>query len=491
MEPLCTISKDDFLRLNELALQEGPAAKQNLSNLLQELASNTRSQQLAGCERGVLVLTGRALPKTSGYAGVECVLDFPAELFHPVEQATACLNLLQRIERGELVNGPKPRYTRDEIQRRLSHLLVDFPILMDGRVIYGVTSPVEDWATMACALAETSFASLPSPAHGFSERELRLFASRSCVKSGLIRPNPQSNSKASSLRNKTPLQVADTNGVAPGIFGATRGAFLTSLLRLSHYARVMTGRAVLQVSAHDAKQGDALYKSLAKVFWDVAANDGSLSGVTHAEFGAVMKLPSPFRKPAADEANDPEFDHTIATAGVRASDYAPNALQYQLAVTIDAGLFGVHHANTIPKLVHIYNEEAMFTRTAGAVDLLVSVGTHESHAAAAKWLGTVSVGVTRMWGATAGPACTHEGALGFLSGIGQFGAEVSLTGCTDTAPVGAPTPVQQRAASVQRTWESAISVHETLKTMQGVIERNQNAEVDIPTPRPRSLRQRV
>jgi hypothetical protein len=493
MEPLSTISKEDFLRLNEFALGEGPAAQLNLSNLIFELALKNRSQEMAGCERGVLVVAGHTIPTSSGYIMVECILDFPLELQHPVEQASACLNLLQRLEHAEAAGRPEsPRIARAEVQRRLSRLLVDYPVLLDGRVILGVSAPGSDWSTMACALAETSFASLPSPAHGLSERELRLFASRSSVKSGLMRPCPPSNSKASLLRGKTPLEIAAAAGVAPNIFGATRGAFLTSLLRLSYFARVMTGRPVLNFRATDPNAGDGLYKSLGKVFWDVATNAGALSGITPAEFADAMKLPSPFRKATADEAYDDELELTIATGGRRASDQAPDALQYQLAVSVDEGLFGVHSQSAVPKVVFVYNQEPMYERTTGAVELLVAIGSHASTESAAKWLSQVSVGVLRMWGATAGPGCSHEGAIGFLAGIDQYGAVASLAGAEDSSPPTFPTPVQQRAASVHRTWVSAISVYETHKAMKGVIDSNTAGVVPSETAaRPRGLRQRV
>lgn len=474
--------------------------------MIWELADANRSKQVAGVASGVLVIAGQTIPLIRSYSEVEAILEFPEELQHPVEQLSACFSMLRRHEFNAKNNLPQApmRIPQEQIQRRLSHLLVEYPVLMDDRLVLGIRGPVgtlvgaeADWSTIACALAETSFASLPRLADGFPARELRLFAANASVRAGLSSQSPSSSATRSSVRGRTPLVVATGQGTEPSIPRATRGAFLTSLLQLNGYSKQQAGRAVVHLSGQIA-QGDDLYRSLAKVFWDVATNMGMLSNITRSEFVSTMKLQSPFALTGRNAGTCSESDLTVATAiGTgRAED---TMLRHYLALGADQQLFGVPHPKMAGNLpAFYYATDEMVERTQGAAQLLVDIGAMASRKEAMQWLADVSVGPGRMDGSLPAPGCRHECAIGFLEALHQEGVEVNLPPEPPvTRIVPGPTtaqPVPVFANQVRDTWSSALQVFHATKSMEAVYAANSGDTPVSPSgavQRARAQRRRV
>lgn len=496
--PLSLISLADFERLNTFALSDSPANRDNLSRLIHELSKANGSEKIAGVPSGYLVVAGQGIPHIRHCLEVEAILEFPEDMQHPVEQASACFSLLRRHEFNAKhgVAQPVMRIPLEEVQRRLSHLLVQYPVLMDYRIVFGIRGPVgsperceDDWSTLACALAESSFASLPRLADGLTQRQLRLFAANPSVRSGLSHNSPNSNATRSSVRGKTPIEVATGQGSEPSITRATRGAFLTSFLQLNEHSKQQCGRPVFHPKQRTA-DGDNLYQALAKVFWDVAMNMGMLSNVTRSEFISAMKLQSPFALTGREAGTCNESDRTVATAiGTGRSD--TSMLRHYLALQPDLQLFGVPH----PKLTGAastfhYSHDEMKDRTEAVAQLLVDVGAMEHRKEAMQWLSGVSVGIGRMDATLLAPGCRHECAIGFLEALHQEGVNVELPVGRSTAPAAAG----DVAFLVRETWETAVQVFQATKAMESVYASNAVEPAASPSSavqRSRAQRRRV
>ena len=246
MQPLSQISRDAFLKLNEFAKSESPASILNLDCALTELNKTTETGMLAGMaalgQSNIVVLSDATIASLRSFAELETIYEFPAELQHPVEQVTVCLVLMRRIE-VDATDGSdiidRPKFTHNEIQRRLSRLRIEYPLMMDPRVLIGVRTRELEYSTVACAIAETSFGALPCEAHGLSKRDLRVFVGKPSVRNGIGTASPMTSVAMSSVRGRSPIQVAFNNTVAPAVANATRGAFLASLLELSHLAETL------------------------------------------------------------------------------------------------------------------------------------------------------------------------------------------------------------------------------------------------------------
>jgi hypothetical protein len=501
--PLSLISVADLERLNSFALSDSPASLENLGRLIRELSKANNSERLAGVPPGCLVVAGQGIPHIRHYAEVEAILEFPEELQHPVEQASACFSLLRRHESNAKHGLPQEpmRIALEEVQRRLSHLLIQYPVLMDHRIVFGIRGPEgpnahfeDDWATLACALAESSFASLPRLSDGLSQRQLRLFAANPCVRSGLSSHSPNSNANRSSVRSKTPIEVATGQGSEPSITRATRGAFLTSFLVLNEYSKQQCGRALLQPRQRNAEGGN-LYRVLSKVFWDVATNMGMLSNVTRSEFVSMMKLQSPFARTGREAGTCVESDKTVATAIGTGGD-STSMLRLYMALQSDLRLFGVHHPMTAGSLLSFhYSSDEMMERTQSVAQLLVDVGAMEHRKEAMQWLASVSVGTGRMDATLPAPGCRHECVIGFLEALHQEGVQVDLTGgsMVHTAPIGSPVAADL-AIQVRETWETALQVFQATKSMESVYATNASEAVvssSSAVHRSRAQRRRV
>ncbi len=476
--PLSLITLADFQRLNGLALSDAPASRENLSRLISELARANHSEQVAGVPAGVLVIADQTIPLIRSYSEVEAILEFPENLQHPVEQVSACFSLLRRHEFNAKNNLPQTpmRIPQEQVQRRLSHLLVEYPVLMDDRLVLGIRGPVgtlvgaeADWSTIACALAETSFASLPRLADGLTARELRLFAANASVRAGLASQSPRSNATRSSVRGRTPLEVATGHGTEPSIARATRGAFLTSLLQLNAYSKQQAGRAVVHLSGRIA-HGDDLYRSLAKVFWDVATNLGMLSNVTRREFVETMQLESPFALTGRSAGTCAESDRTVATA-IGSGGPDTSMLRQYLALTLDVQLFGAPSPKMAGSLSAFhYTHDEMKARTKEVADLLVDIGAMPSPREAMACLAQVCVGGGRMDAGLPAPACRHDCAIGFLEALHEHGIKVQLPAAAQPVK-SSPSALQAQAApaaAVRETWDAALQVFDATKAMEAV-----------------------
>lgn len=503
---LSLISLADFERLDSFAQSGSPASQENLSRLIQELSKANGSATRAGVKPGYLVVAGQGIPHIRHYGEVEAILELPEEMRHPVEQAAACFSLLRRHEfnaKHGLAQEPM-RIPLEEVQRRLSHLLVRHPVLMDHRLVFGIRGPVDttgqcadDWSTLACALAESSFASLPRLADGLTQRQLRLFAANASVRGGLSNLSPQSDATRSSVRGKTPIELATGRGGEPSIARATRGAFLASLLQLNELSKRQCGRPIVHPK-HRNSDADDLYRALAKVTFDVATNMGMLSNITRSQFISMMKLQSPFALTGRQAGTCSESDRTVATAiGTGSSD--TTMLLHFMALQIDQQLFGAPdpmRASTAP--VFHYSVSDMTERTQAVAQLLVDVGAMEHRKEAMQWLSRVSVGAGRMHFGLPAPGCRHECAIGFLEALHSEGVTVDLPPAPESPRIvpGPATaqPVPVFANSARETWESALQVVQATKSMEAVYAAHAGEPASSPgntVQRPRARRRNV
>lgn len=478
--PLSHITLDELKRLNSFALSDAPSSQTNLGRLIDELALSNDSRELCGAS-GYLVVGGRGVAEDRSYAEIEAALELPDCLCRPVEQASACVALL-RFSPSWM--QPPARHTQQQIQRRLSHLLVEYPVLLDPRLLFAVSLPHHDWTTLGCALAETSFASLPRLVDGFTEKQLRLFACNVSVKEGLTRPSPGSTSApVSLLRSKTPLKVA-CGGVgtatAPLCAGATRGAFLMSLLYLNELASTFTKRGIVNPGT-DTGECVELYRALGNVFWDVALDNARNTGATREEFVAAMKLRSPLAHAATNAFSDDEGERSVATAR-RGCTTAGSLLTRTLAMSIDGALFGVPGAMTKSMPAAITDAADMRERTTRVAHLLVDIGAADNHQGACQWLSDAAVGAGRMAPQFDVPHCTTAAAIGFMDALHAHGVRVKPAATPSTT-----LPLLQRAqaaADAEQTWHAAIEIFTATKSMEAVYQAHRSESASASKNQP-------
>ena len=463
------ISLEDLKRLNDFALSDAPSAHENLTRSITQLATANASMQACGVP-GYLIVGGDAAMAHRGYLELAALLDLPEHHRHPVMQVMACVALLRRGREGmpEEVSRAHPR---EEVQRRLSHLLIEYPVLMDSRLLFtfSVAFPTPELTTLAAAIAETSFASLPSKSDGLTDQQLRHFASNRCVRSGLSRAVPAFLNRNHKLRHLTPLRIAcgsagETVGPAEAL--ATRGGFLLSLLQLNALARTFTGRGVLADLANKAENGDLLYGALARVFWDVALNDGAHSAVTRPAMVEVMQLRSPFAATGSETGTDKEYDRTVATA-IGSGRPDEGVLNHALSLSVDLRLFCSEDSQTPTREVVDLGADAMRERTQKTLKCMVDIGLKSDLASAAQWLSTVCVGRGRMDGGSLAPRCGLGSAMGFLEAVLEHGASVGL----DLGSAGR----RPGAAEGDETWKNALDVVSTKKAMESVCAQHASA----------------
>lgn len=388
---------------------------------------------------------------------------------HPIDQVWACVVLLRRHETADVV-----QLSHAQVQARLSQLLVEFPVLLHPRLVFrfSVTSG-DEWLTLGCALAESSAASLPMTEHGVSQVEVERFAAHHSVRAGLTLAG-SSSIRAPDFRGRTPLQIATSNGHnnAPATPGATRGAFLASLLRLSslHGSSLAEG---LIPAAHKASAGDTLYQSLGNTFWGVLGIGGWEPGLTRAEFVLAMQGASPF--------DDERASGTLAAATARGAGASEQGVFcHFLALKIDAELFADFRRDRrsfaeFPAL----DRTTMRDRTQAVLGLLVEIGVFPSFALAAQWLARCSVGHGRMAGDHV-PSCSVACAIGFLEAVDEHGVRLEEL---NPAALG-----QQRSSAAQQAvtaWSTAIAAFNVEADLRRVIAATPSAPSSVAAPRRR------
>ena len=474
------ISLEALDELNAFALSDSPSAAENFSRRCAELSSDSALSGLGMLrESGNLLLADLTIPGIYIYVECESLLHLPQNLQHPVEQVSACLSLMHRQELALKNTGQLEPTTipMADVQRRLSHLLVQYPALMDHRMLIGVCAPDDDWVPVAHALAETSFGSLPRISDGLTAKQLRLFAANRHVRAGLTRVAPDTNAH-SSVGGKTPQTAAFDGSAAPTAPGATRGAFLLSLLHTDRHSKEMTGRGA--VNANTAER-DHLYGSLSRVVWDVAFTGGKNSNVTRDELLGAMRLRSPFAKAGKAEGSDDEFDLSVATASGSGGAGRP-LLLHHMALNLDHQLFMAPGDGVESKPESSLTTDEMRERTRAAIAVLVDGGVHATSAEAASWLAQSTVGVARMNAVTVGPACQPEAALGFLMALHEHGAAVSLDNAEQVIRMNSPTASpnfsppaagrQKRALESVENWRIALDIFSRTLAMESVFQRH-------------------
>jgi hypothetical protein len=392
---------------------------------------------------------------------------------HPIDEVCACLYLLRRHETFDAI-----ALSLHQVQARLSRVLVDHPVLLHPRMVYRfpMTSG-DEWLTLACAIAESSAASLPMVEHGLSQQEVERFAANHSVLASLTIAG-SSSIRAADFRGRTPLQIATSNGHnnAPATPGATRGAFLCSLLRLSNLPGSSLSKGLIP-AAHKASAGDTLYQSLVNTFWGVLGIGGWTPGVTRAEFVKAMQGASPFV-----EEREPGPSPVVPSGAARGAGASEQGVFcHFLALKIDADLFGDFRRD--PRSFHDFpplDRSTMCQRTRDVIELLVDIGSFESRALAARWLARSSVGHGRADGDFV-PSCSLACVLGFLEAVEEHGVSLEAL---DPQAVG-----RQRSSVAQEgltTWCTAIEVFNAESSMKRVIAAHGDEPIDATSPRRRT-----
>ena len=454
-EPLSHISLADLKRLNAFAVSDAPSAHENLARLIGELARANDSRALCGISNH-LVAGGRGVHQPNRYTMIEAILDFPDSMQHPVEQVSACVALLRR-HRDEMPQ--ELRHSRVDIQRRLSHLLIEYPVLMDHRLVYSVCTPNPEWSSLGVALAEACFASLPTLSDGLTSRQLRIFACNSSVKSSLDKPNLDFCPGTSSvLGARTALQVA-----LPADPAATRGGFLCSLLALDQLARDFSDRGIV---SPQQLNGNVLgiYRGLGRSVWDLTARSGASSALAADQLRCALSLPSAAADTPYESGVEKESDATFATSGKHT--FSQGNLRWALAMDVDEVLFS-SNVSPVPNL----GEHELRARTLNAVACLARLGVMPNEKAAAEWLASVVIGKLRLASTTAGPRCHSAAALGFLNALHEHGVAAELA--YD------PANAELWGTGAEQVWVSAVQIFNTRVAMEQVFARH---EASAPYP---------
>lgn len=499
-KPLSHLTKEQFLALNEFALSDSPSSQANLSRRFEELAKSDSfigGLGLLGNGSGNILAADNAVNDIRHYAECEAILHFPPELQHPVEQAVACISLLNRRDFARRIEMEVPTtIPPEEIQRRLSHLLVQYPALLDPRLRIGTRrfdkdptkqANSDDWAPLAHGLAHLSFASLPKLSHGLTAKQLRIFASNPSVKKGLQVATAGVSRRGSFNSSTTPhTAFAIAVGVNelncnPIVAGATRAPFVLSLLTLSRYAKDYTGRALVQLQ-NQATDGQRLFRALSDIVWDVSANAGRLSEVGLDEVRDVLRLQSPFAKASKDSGEDPELEKTFLTTRAAGPLGDSTSLEYHLAGGLDEHLFGVAEGVLTSQLRSL-SSDAMRERTLKSIEALVHCGVFETAGSAAQWLSRAAVGEGRLTDFFVGPNCTHAMALGFMEALYVHGTKVVMFDGEAmarrlTGPNKMSSTTQAHACDAYDTWAQCVEVFERSKTMQEVLAKHIFPPVD-------------
>lgn len=508
---LSTISTDDFNQLDAFGKTEGPAAEANLERKLRELHPRLETIALGSqCffQENIAALTDRTITRMSTDSLMD-VLRFPAELQRPVEQVAACIELMRRHEENyeselsvaQSGKGPMPgavegyfsfddgngerdsdweQFTYGALQRRLSRILVDHPVLMDSRCVIGVRpGGNDDFATIPAALAELSFAALPCRDHGLTLRELRIFACKPSVKKGVSEPVPDFTIGGSLMRTKQPMLIAFGGGVATLVRGATRGAFMASLLELSNCAEDRSGRPLVDLHLVGNRKSYNLYPSLAKIFWDVATAQGHLSNLSPGQLASALRRPAPFglRHTPMDIGDEPAW--TVASYGCDShgkfldtlSDFPEMSgeLGKLLKAEIDSGLFDAppplltasEPRRSIPR-------DEIAARTRGVIHLLSEIDLAGSPRMAAALLSRIAVGSGRSACTTAGPDVEMDTAMGFMDALREHGAVPVVDNAEEVARTWLPSTPSH---AVLQRWQAALGVHQTMSSMEAVLSR--------------------
>lgn len=459
---LTHISIADLKKLNGYALSTSPASQDNLSRAIRAMALANDSHALCS-DVGYLVVGGKAIAHTSSRQYVEGLLDVPAHQQHPAVQAVACVSLLRGGDRT--LPGPA-RWSRGDLQHRLCALLIEYPVLMDPRLVFAFAVPWTEWTSLPLAIAESSYAKLPSAAEGMSRKQLQCFACNPCVASGLAKPtgNFRNEDGARAMYAKTPIEVALSGlGTAtpPPDPRATRGGFLVSLMELNDIARTFTGRPLVTVPQHGYLQAN-LYAALAKVILDLALNEGAHTSATMEQVQSTLALRSLFALDGHNSGSerDLDVDHTVGTTTGMSAIARPSLLANHMAFQVSATLFAGGAAVAHSELKHS-PVLVMQSRIHRLLQASVDLGIQPSMAAGGRWLVEAMLGDSHADNSSALPSATQEHVLGLLLALHEVGVQ---------APAPLEPLVSQSSTkwSTWKTWYATIEAFKTATTMQAV-----------------------
>lgn len=452
---------EELISLNSLALGACKASQESLSKAITIMAAANGSKQLCGLD-GYLVVSGRAMAEDASLHDLEALLDAPLEAGHPVDQVAACVRLLRGDHDDAQV---AQRFGRAALQQRLSALLIEFPVLMDSRLVFLFRVPHAEWTSLPVAIAESGFANLPSPADGLSAQQLQRFASNPCVANGLTQPNGSFHSGQGhrALAESTAFRVAtnrEGSKSPPPVPNATRGGFLVSLLQLNDLARAGSQPHLIDTIQPDFSPAK-LYTVLATVVWDITLRGGENTAASWDQVRSALALRSLFALDGHRSGyhRDLDLGRSVASSLVEASLH-PTKLSLHIAALLDGELFGTQRA-TPDSTPSPADQVLLRQRTTQLLQTLVHLGIEPDLHAAGRWVVAATLGHLRGSRAIPAPRATAAAALGFLQAVHEVG--VLATALTKPGAAG-----NSDRWSVWNTWTSVIESFNTAAAMQAV-----------------------
>lgn len=423
-------------RLGELAHTSCVEVGKELAG---ELAKGNGKHKALGGDSGVAF--GGDIALLSDYRDLEALIVTDRPDVSPLARAIACLCALSRLETAQM-SGPEVEtlfgkssvasavMTHDQVQRQLSRLLVDFPVLLDPRIRVRTTlaGNYKVSSTIASQIALLDKVALPRLAHGISEEELRRFASHPCVYDGL-------RAKGTFTSDATPMLLAVDPSHCSETPGLVRGAFVASMVELDRYCRETTGQHLLreatQIQGNRRLSTSHLLQAVCHAFWDTVAG-GTRCGLARHELVALMRTPTaPLDLRCEDETLRP-LGHPAAPGGP-----LDGLLSQYLRATMSYGLFSLPGNKAGAKVSPWFDcapaDGATVTaRVHGTVDLMVECGLATSQSAAALALArlaladTADVGPPTIDAMTAVVDCAPEVAAAFLRAVAVHGVRVAV-----------------------------------------------------------------
>ena len=439
----------ELRHLDALAAQRTPEAAAALDARWQVLAQAAgEPPEDALLFDGDVPIAGCATAAFDSVAACEGVLrSAPVD---PVLQASACLCLLRRHEYAGFAGAiVEAAMSVDDVEARLAALLVAHPVLMDPRLAFAVGSDLSNrsWDSVARTLAGFASARLPCVAHGLSVDALRAFASHPATQLGLTHAAAPGAAAPGACAKDSPLLLA-CRAMRPARAGGNVAPFASALLSLSHLAFVETGRCLVRLKQLDRQElPRKLHRRLAAAFWDLAVGGGA-SRIAASEFAQAVRS-------TAIEFAFADGRVAVAPAFVAAGDF--NGIRVAIAMEAEAFLFG-HDERLDDDEQAWCGRDEVRRRALAAFAFMVDCGLAPDRTAAARDLESLLIGDDRLT-AKAGPACTVDGATGFLDALRDAGSPTRFA--IDPADAAIPWEGDAAVRAKQRadTWLAALAAH--------------------------------
>jgi hypothetical protein len=482
------LSNNNLLALNVLARDRGSLGKANLNASFDTLAQRL-TDQLGMSEAGsprCVVAGNKRIPRMAADQDITRLLESGD---HQTSVAARVAFYIDRIAHLRFVTDtftPDRTPWRERLQSmqtELSKLLLEFPVLLDPRVVIGVLTQDfnVEFMPVAHAIAQTGLARLPTARDGVSEEVLSAFAASHCVQRGLAAPAPNINDRTDGVvsgktTGLTPVRVAAKNKDATGRIFSAGSPYLTSWVET--VARV-AGFPARTLPLEERESG---MDALGAGFWGVITSNATDSD--RADFVRALRCPYPFRKGTGnDEARGAAEGVNNTTAlGLAQSTAGASMPAPKGEPLIESGDFlhalskgacyGLFHDEPVPDIgsPSIPASSTIAAQTQRAIEMLHESGAVNSRAAAAAWLAHVTLGYRNMWDKL--PASTIDNATTFLGVLARNGVLVRSSNDTDSEPlagIAMEMNAKEHSGDGADTWEIALGVSTTHTVMAATI----------------------